>query len=91
MEDSLSACKQGRLACVGLTIRFYDQPGGDASLPHDRFITTDQVALGIPRGMDFLDRKTGKNRDVSMDYKSKKQVAALMRNYESGAQPEIDL
>ncbi|MEO8353925.1 MAG: hypothetical protein ABI680_19530, partial [Chthoniobacteraceae bacterium] len=50
-------------------------------LPHDRFILTDQFALEIGRGMDFLEPKRGCNRDVSIATKDLRQMKKLMRDY----------
>jgi hypothetical protein len=71
----LSATKRGRLANISIEVRFYAQ---NSSLPHERFILTDQVAFEIGRGMDFLNRATGMNRDVMVNYKSFKELTALL-------------
>jgi hypothetical protein len=53
-----------------MEIQFYQFPSSDNALPHERFILTDQIALSIDRGLDFLDKNTRKNRDVDIGYKS---------------------
>lgn len=49
-------------------------------LPHDRFILTDQFALEIGRGMDFLNHD-GRNRDVSIATKNVHQIKKLLGAY----------
>lgn len=91
MKEHLANLKSGRLAGVSIKLCLYDQVSVSAALPHDRFIVTDQIALGLPRGMDFLNRETGKNRDLTLDYKNNDQVNKLIASYSSGRRPEIDL
>jgi hypothetical protein len=91
MKEHLTSLKSGRLAGVTIKLCLYDQVSVNAALPHDRFIVTDQIALGLPRGMDFLNRETRKNRDLTLDYKNNDQVNKLIASYAIGRQPEIDL
>ncbi len=67
MKILLSRIKRGRLSNLKIEVRFYKSKEPDErlpALPHERFIMTDQVALNIGRGMDFLDKKTKRNRDI---------------------------
>jgi hypothetical protein len=91
MKEHLISLKSGRLAGVTIKLCLYDQVSVNAALPHDRFIITDQIALGFPRGMDFLNKATRKNRDLTLDYKNKDQVNKLIASYAIGGRPEIDL
>jgi hypothetical protein len=50
-------------------------------MPHQRFILTDQFAIEIDRGLDFLDRATHKNRDVSVNTKSHSETSKLLAAY----------
>lgn len=50
-------------------------------LPHDRFILTDQFALEVGRGMDFLDQNNGCIRDISIATKDLRQVKRLLQSY----------
>ena len=52
-----------------------------SDLPHQRFIITDQFALEIDRGLDFLNRRTGKNRNVSINLKNRREIIALLSDY----------
>jgi len=52
-----------------------------SELPHQRYILTDQFALEVDRGLDFLNRRTHKNRDVSINTKSRKEMQALLDVY----------
>jgi hypothetical protein len=54
----------GRLASSTIRVHYYDGAGLADSLPHERFIMTEQIALSIDRGLDFLDRSSRTNRDV---------------------------
>jgi hypothetical protein len=83
--------KRGRLGRITLKLCLYDEVSDKKALPHDRFIVTDQVAIGLPRGMDFLNRVTKKNRDLTLDYKSGNEVKKLVASYASGKRPEIEL
>ena len=71
----------GRLAQTVTKVAFYENPAGRHALPHDRYIWTDQFAFDIGRGMDFLDRETRKNRDVSINLKSVSEVTAAMAHF----------
>ena len=50
-------------------------------MPHQRFILTDQFAIEIDRGLDFLDRSTHKNRDVLVNTKSHSETSKLLAAY----------
>lgn len=63
------------IRALGVEMTFY------TFLPHDRFILTDQFALEIGRGMDFLEPSRGCNRDVSIATKDLRQVKKLMHSY----------
>lgn len=65
----------GRIGALGIPLTFY------TFLPHDRFILTDQFALEIGRGMDFLEPNRGCNRDMSIATKDVRQVGKLMQGY----------
>jgi hypothetical protein len=79
--------KRAHLANTQIEVQFYELPNVDNVLPHERFILTDQIALEIGRGMDFLNQKTARNRDVSVGYKSMKEVHDLLNSYSAGRLP----
>jgi hypothetical protein len=91
IKTRLTAFRRGRLARLPIEIYVYDVPDPDQCLPHERFILTDQLALEIGRGMDFLDRTTHRNRDVSIGYKSMKDVQKLLNSYSGFKQPVVQL
>jgi hypothetical protein len=66
----------GPLAATPTEIRYYH-----TEMPHQRFILTDQFAIEIDRGLDFLDRSTNKNRDVSLNTKSHTETSKLLAAY----------
>lgn len=92
MKREIAACKNGRLSDITIEIQLYAMERDDeAELPHQRFIITDQVAIGIDRGMDFLDRKTRRNRDVTLDYKSRNEIERILQSYEAARRELIVL
>jgi len=64
------------LAATPTEIRYYH-----TEMPHQRFILTDQFAIEIDRGLDFFDRSTHKNRDVSINTKSQSETSKLLAAY----------
>ena len=82
LHSDLQSLKTGNLTKLLIDLEIYD---GDYnySLPHDRFILTDQIAIGIPRGMDIFVREdsTTMIRDVTLDCKNKKEIDDLLTTY----------
>jgi hypothetical protein len=91
LARDLSGCKTNRLAKCQMSLYLYQRTDSPSHLPHDRFIVTDQIAIGVPRGVDFLDRGTGRNRDLTIDYKGKTDVESLLRDYVKWRQEPIVL
>lgn len=89
IQTKLTDFRRGRLTALPIEIHVYDVQDPDQCLPHERFIMTDQLALEIGRGMDFLDRDTHSNRDVSIGYKSMKEVQDLLNSYSGFKQPVL--
>lgn len=87
--DQLSTFRHGRIKNIPIELNIYNVPDPDQCLPHERFIVTDQIAIEIGRGMDFLDRKTHKNRDVSIGYKNIKEVNDLISSYQTYKQRSV--
>ena len=61
-----------------ILIRVYDGQTAATSLPHERYLLTDQFAFEIGRGLDLFDSSTNRNRDVSISFKDPKIVEQLM-------------
>jgi hypothetical protein len=91
MKADLTGFKRGNFEDITLKLCIYEQPAGSDDLPHQRFIVTDQIALGLDRGMDFLSDRTRQNRDVTIDYKNNDEVNDLIASYAPSRQLEIDL
>jgi hypothetical protein len=89
IQTQLASFRRGKLAQLPIELNVYDVPEPDQCLPHERFILTDQLALEMGRGMDFLDRATHSNRDVSIGYKSMKEVQDLLNSYSGYKQPVV--
>lgn len=79
--ERLAALRSGRIARLPISVHFYSDPNGEAFLPHQRYVQTDQFAFSVDRGMDFLDRKTGSNRDASIDLKDESAVGRKVASY----------
>jgi hypothetical protein len=90
MRKELTALKTGRLVRFGLKLQLYSTDTRNF-LPHPRFIVTDQFAIAIDPGMDFMDPYTRKNRDLMLNYKSRRQLDKLLDSYQAGRLPELEL
>ncbi|MEA1878026.1 MAG: hypothetical protein U9N86_14310 [Bacteroidota bacterium] len=91
MAAELTALKKGRISNMPIAVQFYQHPGLANCLPHARFILTDQIVLKIDPGMDFLDPKTGKNRDACIECKSSKEVNTLLKSYSHAMLPLVSI
>lgn len=89
IKTQLVSFKTGRLENLPIEIQFYQLPDNSPVLPHDRYLITDQIVIDIGRGLDFLDRNTKKNRDLTIGYKSFKEVDDLLKSYASAMLPRI--
>jgi hypothetical protein len=91
IKTQLAEFRTGRFENLSIEIQFYQLPDNIRYLPHDRFMITDQVVIDLGRGLDFLDRKTHKNRDLTIGYKSFKEVDNLLKSYSSAMHPLISI
>ncbi|HAU37980.1 MAG TPA: hypothetical protein DCX07_09730 [Phycisphaerales bacterium] len=87
MQQTLRQARDAHAAGLPVEVQFYQLPTGDSAMPHERFVQTDQVALGIDRGMDFLDAGTRSSRDVFVSYKGLPACAAVLKTYSGGRLP----
>ena len=83
VKDQLEKIKRGRLSNLEIEINFYQKIEDRKSLPHDRFILTNQVAFFVGRGMDFLCEKTKTNRDVTINYLNIQELHKFLNYYRS--------
>lgn len=81
IEQELRDGKRGRLERLKITVAYYDGTGLSDSLPHERFIVTDQAALSIDRGLDYLDRASHSNRDVYVSCTDPAECESLLSFY----------
>jgi hypothetical protein len=88
IESEIRGEKVGNLAAVTIRMHYYDGSGLSDSLPHERFVLTDQVALSIDRGLDFLDRTTRMARDVFVTYKDGDECEAVLTYYAAKGSPK---
>lgn len=91
IKTQLLSFKTGRLKNMPMDIQFYQLPDASQVLPHDRYIITDQVVIDFGRGLDFLDKETRQNRDLTIGYKSVKEVDNLLKSYASAMLPRIPI
>ena len=89
IQQTLKQARDAHAAGLPMEVQFYQLPTGDNAMPHERFVQTDQIALGIDRGMDFLDAHTAKSRDVFVCYKGHSDCAAVLKSYIAGRQPIV--
>jgi len=80
----LSLFKQRSLPRAEMTLHIYSDSPATPSLPHQRFIMTDQIALNIDRGLDFLDSNTHKCRDTYISCQNREEAQRLLDGYYSG-------
>ncbi|MFC1452075.1 hypothetical protein ACFLSJ_01870 [Verrucomicrobiota bacterium] len=81
IKGQLASWRTGRVANMRVQIHYYKAVDGKSLMPHQRFILTDQFAVEVDRGFDFLDRKTHRNRDVSLNTKSHSETSELLASY----------
>jgi len=81
IKTQLAAFRGGRIANMAIEIQYYGDQDGKSKMPHERFILTDQFALHIERGMDFLDKAMHKNRDAFISMKSRAETVRLLEAY----------
>jgi hypothetical protein len=82
--QQLTSIKSRILNSTQVDVHFYDESLPKATLPHQRFIMTEQIALDVDRGLDFLDRTTQKCRDTYVNYQNLKEAQKLLSSYSSG-------
>ncbi|PWU09025.1 MAG: hypothetical protein C5B50_28155 [Verrucomicrobia bacterium] len=80
--SELTSFRTARLAQMPISVCFYDPINGQQCLPHERYICTDQFGLQIGRGMDFLDRATARNRDISVSFKPWNVLSTKLTPYQ---------
>jgi len=79
--DELKKARDSGSPGMPVKVQFYDSDNKSVSLPHERFIITEQFCFDIGRGMDFLDFKTRKNRDTKIKLSSKVDSLKLLEYY----------
>jgi hypothetical protein len=78
ITQEIGSFKMGRMKNSEIEVRFYPDQTEEQTLPHQRFIATDQIALEVDRGMDFIDRMTKKCRDTYINYQDPARVQAII-------------
>lgn len=81
--NELEDIRKKSLPKTEIELRVYNDSTGTQSLPHQRFIMTDQLALNIDRGLDFLDRATHKCRDTFIGCQNPQDAQRLLDDYSS--------
>lgn len=88
IKDRLTQYRKGRLANTKIKVFFHSNHNAQC-LPHERYFVTDQIAFQIGRGMDFIDRKTKRNRDTSIDLKDLKSIEDIIQHYKDYIVDEV--
>ena len=83
--DELTDFRAKSLPNTEIELRVYNDSTDTQSLPHQRFIATDQIALNIERGLDFLDRTTHKCRDTYIGCQNPHDAMRFLDDYSSGS------
>jgi hypothetical protein len=91
IQERISSFQSKYLTSTKIEIQFYQSTEDEQCLPHDRFITSDQISLTVGRGMDFLDKKTHKNRDVTIGLKSIDEVSRLLESYTKDIEERVTI
>ena len=91
MQDEIRAARDSAVPDLMIAIQFYADDISHQLLPHDRFIMTDQFCFSIGRGLDFLDRSTGRNRDVSLSIISQDECQKVLDCYAPKRTAEVVL
>jgi len=82
IKTQLSHLKSKEQSNIKIEIRFYHREEKKShALPHDRFIITDQITLDIGRGMDFFNKHTKRNRDISIKTAKNEEITNLINRY----------
>jgi len=84
MKTQLALAKKGKLSKLNIEIRFYHREESGRplqALTHDRYLMTDQIALNIGRGMDFLSENTKRNRDISINYAKADEIKKSIKRF----------
>jgi hypothetical protein len=79
--QELTSFKKESLSRTSIVAHFYNE---SLTPPHQRFILTDQIALNVDRGLDFLDRRTRKCRDTYINCQKPEEAQRLLSSYYSG-------
>ncbi len=72
------------LSGTAAEVHFYNEVSKELNLPHQRFILTDQIALNVDRGLDFLDKSTHCCRDTYVNYQNAEEARRLLDSCSSG-------
>jgi len=89
LEGVLRDVRDKHAPGLSVEVQYYQLLSGDNPMPHERFIQTDQIALEVDRGMDFLDAGTAKSRDVFVSYKGLSACAKVLKAYSAGRLPAV--
>lgn len=91
MKTELKEIRDKEISDLKMHIQFYNFEKLSDELPHDRFISTDQISLSIGRGMDFLDEKTRMARDVTINIINSEDCQRVLNHYASAKAELINL
>jgi hypothetical protein len=79
--QEFTTLKTGLFSGTSIEVHLYDESLPNPSLPHQRFILTDQIALNVDRGLDLFDQRTRRCRDTYVNYQNPGEVQSLLNSY----------
>ena len=92
IKEKLSEFKRKALIDVPIKVKFYGpKPTKENSvnvnhyMPHHRYVITDQIAISIDRGMDFLIEKEKRNRNTNVKYENSDEIFEQINLSESNS------
>lgn len=89
--QKLGQYRHNHLSTTPVDICFYSGLTPDDVLPHQRFILTDQVALNIERGLDFLNESTQTCRETLVNYEKRAVAENFLSRYFGGRSTPISV
>lgn len=89
IKKRLQDFKNKYLPKTKIIVQYYQVLTTSGSMQHDRYLSTDQIALELGRGMDMLNRNTHKNRDSKYSYTNMDELKKLIDEYSGNRLTEV--
>ncbi|MBI4026276.1 MAG: hypothetical protein HY360_14930 [Verrucomicrobia bacterium] len=89
IRTRLASFRRGRLARMPITIQFYQTAFGVEPLLHERYLVTNQMAINLGRGLDFLNPTTGRNRDGKFSFAGFDELGVVLKTIPASSLPPM--